>query len=250
MRQIISVSCAMLIPGVLLSAADDAHLDPYGQKVRIIKIEHMDFPAGGTLHLKNSTGTLTVEGWERPEIEITTVRSSRSDYSGAERDKWTHYLDRVQVSTQRNGNELVITTTFPNHNFPIPGFLRGENAFDLDYRIKVPRDTHLIDEHYLGNVNVENVTGDIDATLREGEMLLRLPEQATYAIHAKSDLGSVHSDYPVAQKHRPWPFGDRAVAEASGPSHKLNLKVGYGDILILKTRVPQEPPALTPSSDE
>ncbi len=249
---ILSLASAALISGLTVSAADESHTDPYAGKVRITKTEHMDFPAGGTLHLKNSTGNLMVEGWDQPEIEITTVRSTHSDYSGAARDEWMHKLEQIEISIERHGSEVVITTNYPHHYFPLPAFFRGENRFDLEYRIKVPRNTHLVDDHSLGSVNVDNLTADIDATVEEGDILLRLPEQETYAIQAKCEIGKVNSDYPVAQKHRPWPFGDRALAEASQSSaaaHQLHLKVGFGDIVILKTRVPKEPAPLVSSSE-
>jgi hypothetical protein len=241
MKPLISLSCVPL--SIMMMGADESHTNPYAGKVQITKTETTNFPAGGTLHLKNSTGTLTVEGWDRPQIEITTIRSSRSDYSGSQRDQWMHRLEQVEISTERHGNELMITTHYPHHRFPLPGFLRGENSFDLAYRIKVPRDTRLIDEHSLGNVSVDNLTADIDARLEEGEILLHLPPSETYAIQAKSDLGSIESDYPGTKTVRPWPFGHRLVAEGSGNAHTLNLHVGYGDILILKRVVPPEPAA-------
>src|SRR5580704_17744521 len=43
----------------------------------VTKTERFDFPAGGTLRLKNSIGELTVEGWDQPGIEITTIKSPR-----------------------------------------------------------------------------------------------------------------------------------------------------------------------------
>ncbi len=246
MKPLFLLSCVMLASLVMMGA-DESHTDPYAGKVQITKTEHMDFPSGGTLRLKNSTGTLTVEGWDRPQIEITTVRSSRSDYSGAQRDQWMHRLEKVEISAERHGNELVITTRYPHHVLPLPGFLRGENSFDLVYRIKVPRDTHLIAEHSLGNVNVDNLTADIDAKLEEGEIFLHLPQSESYAILAKSDVGHIDSDYPGTKTVQPWPLGHRLVAEGSGNAHKLNLHVGYGDIVILKTVVPPEPSATVSS---
>ena len=74
--------------------------DAAQQRVQVSKTEKVDFPANGTLRLQNSTGDLTIEGWDEPGVEITTTKSGK-----AAKD-----LDRVQVSTKRNGDELVITT--------------------------------------------------------------------------------------------------------------------------------------------
>lgn len=212
--------------------------------IHLTKTEHFDFQPGGTLRMKNSTGVLDVEGWDRPEVEITVIRSSFVDIPEKDRDKELALLNRVDVKTEHTGNELVVTTTFPAAKFPIPDFAYGENKFALEYHIRAPFNTHLVADHDIGEINVDNLTADIDATLVEGNILLRLPEHAVYAIHAKSDLGSITSDYPGAEKKRPWPFGHRVTANPTGSPHNLNLKVGFGDIIVLKTTIPQEPAAL------
>ncbi len=51
------------------------------------KTERMDFPAGGTLRFTNSVGVLTVEAWDRPVVEITTIKSTRGEYDASEREK-------------------------------------------------------------------------------------------------------------------------------------------------------------------
>lgn len=217
--------------------------DQLRQKVQIAKTERIDFRGGGVLRLKHSIGELTVEGWDRSDVEITTVKSTKVEYRAQEREKAVQKLDRVHIAAQRNGDELVITTNFPRHrNFP---WLLGSASFDLDYRIKVPANTRLIANHDAGEVHVENLTGDIQVALRLGEITLGLPEEGRYAANAKSDFGSVVSDFPGVEKRRIWLIGHRIENEATAPAHKLNLSVGYGDILIFKTRIPKMPPPLT-----
>jgi hypothetical protein len=212
------------------------------QRVQLTKTDRLDFATGGTLHLKNSTGVLNIQGWDQPAIEITTIRTSSDAYPAADREKVTNELDRVQIATERSGNELTISTSFPRRGFPLPDFIRGANSFNLEYRIKVPFDTRLVIEHDIGEVNVYHINADIDATLREGGLLLNLPEQETYSIHAQARIGSVHSDFAGMERGRPFPFGHRLAADAG--AHKLNLKVGYGDILILKINTPKAPAPL------
>jgi hypothetical protein len=76
--------------------------------------------------------------------------------------------------------------------------------------------------------------------------LLHLPEAGPYNIHAKSDCGNVNSDFP-GQKKRTWWLTQRAANEDSPTAPKLNLKVVFGDIVILKTRVPKPPGPLLPA---
>jgi len=191
-----------------LLAADDE----FRQKVQVTKTEHVGFPPGGTVRLKNSTGEITIEGWDQAGVEITTIKSTKDGYASSEREKASDDLDGVQIAAERRGDELVITTDFPRHRvFPRSSLLGGTRSFDLAYRIKVPREARLVVDHDGGDVHIDGVMGDIRATARQGEITLRLPEEAPYAIDAKSDLGSVISDFPGTTKRRFWLVGHQFI---------------------------------------
>src|SRR5271156_1605382 len=124
----------------LLFAADQPkQADQPKEKVQVSKTERMDFPSGGTLRLTNSIGVLTLEAWDRPDVEITTIKSTQGVYAASERDKGTHQLDKVNIATERHGDELVITTKFPRYRvFPLSYPLTGDPNLDVEYRIKAP----------------------------------------------------------------------------------------------------------------
>ena len=106
-----------------LLVADEAPIE----QVQVTHTEHMDFPSGGVLHLKKSTGDLTVEGWDRSDIEITTIKSTKS-YHPRDRTEAAKNLDRIRLVTERHGDELTITTEFPKHNIFLRT-IRGVSAF-------------------------------------------------------------------------------------------------------------------------
>jgi hypothetical protein len=62
---------------------------------------------------------------------------------------------------------------------------------------------------------------------------LALPEEGEYTIDAKSSLGGVVSDFAGKQKKAGWIMGHRFTEGESGP-RKVYVRVGYGDILLLK----------------
>ncbi|MGD1096319.1 MAG: hypothetical protein ABSB35_30550 [Bryobacteraceae bacterium] len=217
---------------LLLRGADDPK-----QRVQVSNTEHVDFPPNGTLRFANSIGVLTVEAWDQPGVEITTIKSTKLEYEEADREKETHELGQVRVATERHGDELVITTTFPRNRVLHP--VAGESNFDLEYRIKAPSTARIIAQHNVGGLNVDGLVGDIQATLREGQITLHLPQDGQYDITAKSRFGHVNNDFPGLQKRQWWFLGHRVVNGASAATHKLNLKVGYGDIVILKTQIPK-----------
>lgn len=233
--------------GCLLLAADQTKPDGPKEKVQVSKTERIGFPSGSTLRFRNSVGVLTVTAWDRPDVEMTTMKSTKVELDAREREKGMHMLDKVKIATERRGNEVVIATTFPRHRpFRLIYPLSGKTNFDLEYLIKAPANTQIIAEHTLGDVNIDGLVGDIQVTLAQGEIMLHLPEDEKYAIHAKSTLGTVNSDFPGEVKRRRWFLGHRVEKENSQAAHKLDLKVGDGDIVIVKTRIPKPPAPLTP----
>src|ERR1700722_16860300 len=87
------VTAAVLGAGCLLSAADAPNRAEPKQKIEVSKTERVDFPSGGTLRFRNSVGVLTVEAWDRPEVEITTIKSTKSEFDARDRESGTHELD-------------------------------------------------------------------------------------------------------------------------------------------------------------
>jgi hypothetical protein len=198
------------------------------QKVQVTNTQHLDLPPGGTVTFKNSTGELTIEGWDQPGVEITTSKSTKTFYTSAEHEKGSRALEKVQVAAERHGDEVVITTTAP--------YLNG---VDLDYRVKVPRAAHLAVKHGAGEVHFDDVTGDIRATVSHGLITLHAPAGDQYAIDAKSGIGSVTSDFPGSTR-RQWLVGHQFVETPQAP-HKLYLRNGFGDIILLKIQMPEAP---------
>jgi hypothetical protein len=212
------------------------------RKVQISKTEKLDLPPGGTLRVQNSTGELTIEGWDQPGVEITTTKSSKEVNTPQEREKATRELDRVKISTKRDGNDIDITTEFPQHRaFPFVTSLQNVTNFDLEYRIKVPRNAKLIVKHEAGEVHVDDVAGTIQVKAVQGLIALRLTGEIPRSIQAKSDLGSVNSDFPGNESRHPWPFGHEFVQGTAANTQNLDLKIGFGDIVILKAHDPVAP---------
>jgi hypothetical protein len=220
----------LLVTGVsfLLAANDEIP-----RKIQITKTEHADLPAGGTVRFKNSTGELTIEGWDQPGVEITTIESTKIAYpsAGVEHDRAVQMLAGVKVSDAREGNDLVITTGFPRHTRFLPRPSVGSRDFDLEYVVRVPRDAKLVVDHDSGEIHFDDVTGDIHATLIQGEITLRLPSAGQYAIDAKCRIGAVTSDFPGTTKREH--FGHSFTEDAQAP-HSLYLRNGFGDIIILR----------------
>jgi len=174
---------------------------------------------------------LNIEGWDQPQVQIELTRFDYADAGGKDREKGK--LERITVKTEkRSGNELVITTTLPHRNYFVRK-VRGATDSDMNYRIMVPRDSHLVIHHGNGDVFVYDVGGDIEATARVGTVVLQLDDPAQYVIDARSKVGEVNSDYD-GKYHTRLLVGDRFAAAAPAPAHKVFVRVRIGDIDIVK----------------
>jgi len=215
-------------------------IDQPKQVVQTSNTQRVDFPPGGTLSVKNSTGELTIEAWDQPAVEIETIKSTKEEYAPAEREKASRDLDHIHINVERKGNDLVIATEFPHSRFWPPSYpIGGTTPLGVEYHIRVPRDTKLVIEHYTGEVHVDGVTSDVNVTARQGTIVLHLPESGQYVIDAKSAMGKVMSDFPGSTKtHYFW--GHEFTQTAQAP-HKLFVRDRFGDIIFLKIHTPQAP---------
>jgi hypothetical protein len=197
------------------------------QKVLVTHTERVSFPAGGLLQVKGSMGELTVEGWDQPDVEITTIKSTKDVFPSGDRQKATAELDKVKISVEHQSDGIVIATDVPRHHAaPAVGF-------EVEYRIKAPMNARLTIEHGDGEVHVDNLTSDIRVTVRKGQITLHLPQEGQYGIDAKSDLGGVVSDFPGQEKRLRWRVG-HTLTQETPTGHHLYLRIGFGDIVLLK----------------
>ena len=222
----LAASCIALcaIAGSSLLAVDQSIRRP-GQ---VSTTDRVSFAAGGTIRFDNSFGDLYVEGWDQPQVEMTLIKVFQ-DYNppkdAAER------LEQVKFTTEHpSANELVVGITIPPHSFFRHPF-GGKGAVDVRYELRVPRDSHLILHHGGGNILIGNVSGNIEATNREGDIVLLLPTPGPYAIDARSKMGTVISDF-AGKAHVRHFIGEAFTGADANSPRKIFLRVGFGGITI------------------
>jgi len=211
--------------------ADDATSQQLRQQVQDVKSQNMEFAPGGSLRLKNSTGRLVIEGWDRPEMQITTIKMTKASYGADQRADATRDLDAVKTTVEHNGADIVVTTDYPRKG-RVKSALGSGIDVDLTYEIKVPRNTKLTADHGDGDVDISNLSSDIHVTARQGQITIFLPTDEPHAIEARSKLGGVSSFLPGHQKRPWWLVGQQFSSAAPASAPKLDLKVASGDILI------------------
>jgi len=194
--------------------------------------EQFNVPEPGVIRLENSFGEVDIDGWDRPEVEVTVVRSSERLYATKARVEAQRRLDSVKITTKHDGNDVVISTAYPSRNrFAHP--LSRRSDIEISYRIQAPRASKLIVNHNSGGVNVSDINGDIHATVINGQITLMLTADGQYAIDARSRLGSVYSDFEGRDQRRRV-LGEEFDRPSTAAATNLHLRVRFGDIVILR----------------
>lgn len=232
MRRLLVTAIALALPVL----ADDRSKETLSST----HTERFNIPAAGAIRLENSFGELDIDGWDRPEVEVTVVRSTERPYDAKahahNRDEVQRRLDSVQITAKQDGNDVVISTTYPPRNgFTHP--LSRRSDIEIGYRIKAPRASKLIVDHNSGGVNVSDIGGDIHATVINGQITLTLDSAGQYAVDARSTVGNIYSDFEGHAQRRQI-LGEEFGRPGTGPVANLYLRVRIGDIIIQKLHGP------------
>jgi hypothetical protein len=228
MRKLLAFS---ILSGLPLLAGN-LFVDP----VSATHTDRFNLPAAGAIRMDNSFGDIDIEGWDRPEVEVTVVRSTGRLYDAKERAEAQKRLDRVQVTAKQDGNDVVISTVYPPRNmFLYPLSRRGD--IDVTYLIKAPRASKLIVDHNHGEVNVSDISGEIHATVVTGQITLSLAGSGHYETDANCKIGAVYSDFEGDDPQRHF-IGEELHSQNTAAATKLYLRVRAGDIVILKAHSP------------
>jgi hypothetical protein len=204
------------------------------QKAAVTTTAQVDFISGGVVDLRNSFGDVRVEGWDRPEVEISVTKSTRKKYAPADQASGFDQLEDVQVAlAKQSDRSILITTHFPSRH-PLR-LLQGKTNLQLTYRIRVPQQSALFINHDRGDIAIRNISGDIQVNNRFGGVKLDLLDEAGsgYTFDARSRLGGISSEF--FGEHR-WAliWGESLETKYRRRTHRINLRVGIGDILINK----------------
>jgi hypothetical protein len=192
--------------------------------------ERVDFAPGGTIRINSSYGSLTVEGWDQPAVEVTVTKSLR--FGGSKnQDQDQPRLESIKIVTSRiSPTELTISTMLASRKSWSLLPSKTTNGVRAEYEIHVPRDSRLAIHHGTGLVSVIGVTGDIETRAGRGDVMLWL-RPGSYSIDAKTKLGVVSSDFEGASLNQ-YLTGQHFTRVDPPPSHRLYLRMGFGGITI------------------
>lgn len=128
-----------------------------------------ELAAGGTVDLSNVNGEVTVEAWDRDEVELHVEKKVKA----RGRDTAEEAMRAFRVEIEATGDRVRVETRKPRGDDGVLGWIFGSNVqYSADYRVKVPRRTDLVAESVNGAVRVDGVDGDVDAETVNGRVTL------------------------------------------------------------------------------
>lgn len=134
------------------------------------------YPAGQNvrLTLMNRSGTVTVEGWNRPEINITASLEAPS----------------ATIVPQSLSGTIVINVLRDN---------QGKDVGDVNFTIRVPVNAMVDIETRIGNLNVSNVRSGLVRAHISSEGDIILTNIYATAVRAENGIGDIFFDGEILE---------------------------------------------------
>ncbi len=237
---------AALMTCALLGAADSRTVE-----------KNLPLPATGSVTIDNHNGSITVNTWDRPEIEVRAVIEMNSGFPFSDADR--RRFNETRVDIDKLGDSVRIKSNYPNWSS-----LQGSDP-DIHYTINAPRTarwtvrTHnsrvevrnlhaaLSISTHNGQIDVTGLTGSLDldthngnariqfASLtapssvetHNGDVELTMPAASRFTLQTSGHNGRVQSDFGISTRTIGRRGGnvDGAV-NGGGPSLRLTTHNG------------------------
>ncbi len=160
-------------------------------KNRIVKTYDMN--SGGDLSVKNISGDIKIESWNKNSIEIEIVKRGRRD--------------DIEVYIDRRENNVNIEVEYPDNSWNNRRGNRNRSG-SIFFTIKLPEKTGIEAESVSGDVFVYNIKAPVEAATVSGDVEIQNIEGDTYGksvsgyvelynIAGEIEAGSVSGDIEI-----------------------------------------------------
>jgi hypothetical protein len=105
----------------------------------------------------------------------------------------------------------------------------------VDFVVRAPKNVGFIGFTVDGQVETRSLANDVTAQSVLGNVVIELPSGGDARVQAKSDLGGIESDWPLAQKSRN-DFGQSAQGVIGGGQYNLRLDTATGNIRLRRAQ--------------
>jgi len=186
--------------------------------------------AGGELEVHNKNGGITVEAWDRAEVQVVAMKQVKA--SGSERAR--EAMKNLRIDVKPGAGSLSIETLYPKEGDGLFDWLTGDNInYSVNYKIKAPR--QLVAELHSSNggvrlvgtrgrANLETTNGGVSIEKVEGEIRMRSTNGGLTVVDASGSLDGLTTNGGIGVE----------LSEVDGD---ISLRTTNGGVTL---RVPQE----------
>lgn len=122
---------------------------------------------GGTVSLDNVNGGVTVEAWDRAEVQVVADKEVKAD----DGDVAKKAMQQIQIQVGKSAGKLDIVTKLPKRDNGLFEWMAGKNVnMNVKYQVKVPRNVVLDLETVNGGVRLVGTEGRASVETTNGAL--------------------------------------------------------------------------------
>jgi hypothetical protein len=228
----LGVTLLPLIAMVLAAPARAA--DAPTEPVEVTSTQRVALAPGGTVHIDETWGELSIEGWDEPAVEVVTTRRTAKPQPAGKVETARAGLERFGARVEATATDRVsIVGLSPSGSVTRP--FGGKSGVKLSYVIHVPRNSRLELDNGIGTVRIGDINGDIAIDSDVGEVTLKVPIEPNTAVEASSGIGEVVVSAALEKQgdlHRRALVGQRFSYRPAQVDKRITVKLGVGSITI------------------
>ncbi len=121
-------------------------------------------PQGGAFSIENVNGAITVQVWDKNELQVTAVKTVKAASESQAKEE----LAKLQVVFEASDKSVKITTEYPKESFWSFGWLGGGTSRGVAFTVLAPRGAKMGLQSVNGSVEVEAPGSDVTAETVNG----------------------------------------------------------------------------------
>ena len=126
------------------------------------------------IELKNISGTITVESWNRDEVKLTALLDS----------------PKANLSPRQTGEALIVDVMADN---------RGRDIGDVNFKLQVPVNSSVDLETMRGQITVSNIRGGLVSAHVSSEGDIELIGIGARTVYAQNNIGNIFFDGEISR---------------------------------------------------
>ena len=126
------------------------------------------------IELKNISGTITVESWNRDEVKLTALLDS----------------PKANISPRQTDEVLIVDVMADN---------RGRDVGDINFKLQVPINSSVDLQTMRGQITVTNIRGDLVSAHVSSEGDIELVGIGARTVYAQNNIGNIFFDGEISK---------------------------------------------------